>query len=176
MQVYRRKLGDVGRGNGNDGRGNGRGEINAVNKQGLDQKSTSDASIKTVVVQHIVSTSTVQASVGVLLAGSPVETAPWWIAVESIAERLFRKIFLLTGSIGEKIRRKNVLRNGKRKEIYDFVVDNPFSHFRKITRMVGVGPNEDTWHLRILEKMGLIKSERIGRYLTYQCEQLRSYQ
>ena len=33
--------------------------------------------------------------------------------------------------------------------------------------MVGVGPNESSWHLRILEKMGLIKSEYFGRYLIY---------
>jgi DNA-binding transcriptional ArsR family regulator len=33
--------------------------------------------------------------------------------------------------------------------------------------MVGVGPNEGSWHLRILEKMGLIKSEHVGRYLVY---------
>ena len=91
----------------------------------------------------------------------------WWNVVGSSVDRLFRKFFFLTGSVGEKIRRKNVLRNGKRREIYYFIVNNPFSHFRRITRMVGVGPNEGSWHLRILEKMNLIKSEYVGRYLTY---------
>jgi DNA-binding transcriptional ArsR family regulator len=155
---------DVGRGNSTDGRGN---EMNPVNKEANDQKNTSDASNKTAVVQHIVSTPTVQAPVVVLLvtysagAASSVSGA-WWEP-----EGLFRKFFFLFGSIGEKIRRKDVLRNRKRREIYYFVVNNPFSHFRRITRMVRVGPNQCSWHLRILEKMGLIKSEHVGRYLTY---------
>jgi DNA-binding transcriptional ArsR family regulator len=166
-------------GNGNDhgGRGNGNygnvNEWNAVDETGIsDQKSTSDASNKTAVVQHMISTPAVQASVVVLLVTYSAEVAPsasgtWWSVVESYAEGLFRKFFFLSGSIGEKIRRKDVLRNRKRREIYYFVVNNPFSHFRRITRMVRVGPNQCSWHLRILEKMGLIKSEHVGRYLTY---------
>jgi DNA-binding transcriptional ArsR family regulator len=40
--------------------------------------------------------------------------------------------------------------------------------------MVGVGPNEGSWHLRILEKMGLIKSQYSGRYLIYHANNIDS--
>ena len=170
-------------GNGNEGKGNdngrkgndngGKGNERAIMvKEGHDQTSISDIGSKTVVVQHTISMHVVQASVIVLLVSYSTEVAPsisaaWWSLVESNAEQLFRKFFFLAGSVGERIRRKNVLRNRKRREIYLFIVNNPFSHFRRITRMAGVGPNEGSWHLRILEKMGLIASEYVGRYLTY---------
>jgi len=157
------------RGNDNGGKGN---ERTVMVKGGHDQTSISDVGSKRVVVQHTVSMHVVQASVVVLLVTYSAEATPsisaaWWSLVESNAEGLFRKFFFLAGSVGEKIRRKNVLRNRKRREIYLFVVNNPFSHFRRITRVAGVGPNEGSWHLRILEKMGLITSEYVGRYLTY---------
>jgi DNA-binding transcriptional ArsR family regulator len=136
---------------------------------------SSGFSLKTVViiiVQHAVSTHTVEASAVVVLVGSSTEAVSsvgvaWWSQMESNVIRLLRKFFFLTASVGERIRRENVLQNRKRREIYRFVVNNPFSHFRKITRLAGVGPNEGSWHLRILEKMGLIKSKYVGRYLTY---------
>ena len=168
--------GNVGRGNGNDGRGKGNfgngNERNAVDKVGNDLRSTSFANNKTSVIQHMVSTPVVQAPVVVLLVTYSAEAAPsasgtWWNVMESYVEGLVRKFFFLSGSMGEKIKRKDVLRNRKRREIYYFVVDNPFSHFRRITRTVRVGPNQCSWHLRILEKMGFIKSEHVGRYLTY---------
>ena len=157
--IVRRRIG-----NGNEG--------NAMVKDGHDQKSTGDVGSTTAVVQHTVSIHVVQASVVVLLVSYTAEATPsastaWWSFMESNAERLFRKFFFLTGSVGEKIKRKNVLKNRKRREIYLFIVKNPFSHFRRITRIAGVGPNEGLWHLRILEKMDLIKSEYVGRYLTY---------
>jgi predicted transcriptional regulator len=103
-----------------------------------------------------------------LLVASSVSPA-WWNP-----EGLFQRIFFVSGSLGEKIRRKDVLRNRKRREIYYFIVNFPFSHFRRITRKVGVGPNEGSWHLRILEKMGLIKSEHLGRYLIYHANNIDS--
>jgi len=152
----------------------GRGNVNVGNiVEGFGHGQESSIGVTTlVVVQHTVSTHTVQTTVEVLLVTYSVETvssvcAGWWNLVESNAERLFRKFLFLFASVGERIGRKNVLGNRKRREIYYFVVDNPFSHFRRITRMAGVGPNEGSWHLRILEKMGLIKSEYVGRYLTY---------
>ena len=152
----------------------GRGNVNVGNiVEGFGHDQESSIGVTTlVVVQHTVSTHTVQTTVEVLLVTYSVETvsslcAGWWNLVESNTERLFRKFLFLFASVGERIGRKNVLGNRKRREIYYFVVDNPFSHFRRITRMAGVGPNEGSWHLRILEKMGLIKSEYVGRYLTY---------
>ena len=146
---------------------------NAVDNPGIsDQRSTNDASHNTTTVPHMILAPGVQAPVVALLAtysgeAEPSASGTWWSLVESYVEELFRKFLFLFGSIGEKIRRKDVLRNSKRREIYYFVVNNPFSHFRKITRMVRAGPNQCFWHLRILEKMGLIKSEHVGRYLTY---------
>ena len=154
------------------GRGNSNGNVgNTVEGDGHGQESSIGVTTL-VVVQRTVSMHSVQTTVEALLVTYSVETvssvcAGWWNLVESNTERLFRKLFFLLASVGERIERKNVLRNRKRREIYYFVVDNPFSHFRRIMRMTGVGPNEGSWHLRILEKMGLIKSEYVGRYLTY---------
>ena len=140
--------------------------------QPLTVASTDQPDVSVDVVQHVASTPVVEAPVMAISIAYPTavglaDDPAWWNLVESNVENLFRKFFFLTGSVGEKIRRKNVLRNGKRREIYYFIVNNPFSHFRRITRTVGVGPNEGSWHLKILEKMGLIKGEHIGRYLTY---------
>jgi len=166
--------------------GNPKGNVNGnanVNRDGTNEPitpiahqltttPTAQPKVSLDVVQHVVSTPAVEAPVMALSIAYPTavgltDDPAWWTLVESNVERVFRKFFFLTGSVGEKIRRKNVLRNGKRREIYYFIVNNPFSHFRRITRTVGVGPNEGSWHLKILEKMGLIKSEHIGRYLTY---------
>jgi len=171
-------------GDGNDhgGRGNGKAgnlyQKRALNTQWQEQKTTIYADSRPAEAKHTVSMPALQASVVVLLITYSAETAPsaggsWWSSVGSYVEELFRKFYFLTGSVGEKIRRKNVLRNTKRREIYYFVVNNPFSHFRRITRMVDVGPNEGSWHLRILEKMNLIKSEHVGRYLTYHASNSR---
>jgi len=173
--------GRYGNQNGNPN-GNANGNAN-VNRDGtsdaitplaqpLTVASTDQPDVSVDVVQHVASTPVVEAPVMALSIAYPTtvglaDDPAWWNLVESNVENLFRKFFFLTGSVGEKIRRKNVLRNGKRREIYYFIVNNPFSHFRRITRTVGVGPNEGSWHLKILEKMGLIKGEHIGRYLTY---------
>jgi DNA-binding transcriptional ArsR family regulator len=151
-------------GGSENGTGKNAGDNKADNLNGT---SGATGTNKTDVVQQIVSTPVIQASVMALLMTYPAAVAPsvsppWWNT-----ETLFKRFFFMSGSIGEKIRRKNVLRNRKRREIYYFVVNFPYSHFRRITRVVGVGPNEGSWHLRILEKMGMIKSEHLGRYLVY---------
>ena len=168
----------IGGTNGNSN-GNGNGHTGGNNEPSLvDQAKasmpTDQQTTSTDAVEQIVSTPAVQAPIIAIMITYPAAATvgladgpAWWTVVESNVERLFRKFFFLTGSVGERIRRKNVLRNGKRREIYYFIVNNPFSHFRRITRMVGIGPNEGSWHLRILEKMNLIKSEHVGRYLTY---------
>jgi len=167
----------IGSNNGNrNGNGNGHTSGNSEYKPLAAQTSTplDHQTTSTDAAQQIVWTPIVQAPVMAITIAYPAAATvgladgpAWWSMVESNLERAFRKFFFLTGSVGEKIRRKNVLRNEKRKQIYYFIVNNPFSHFRRITRMVGVGPNEGSWHLRILEKMNLIKSEHVGRYLTY---------
>jgi DNA-binding transcriptional ArsR family regulator len=98
----------------------------------------------------------------VVLLASSVSPAVWLNP-----ESLFQRFFFAIGAVGDKIKRKNVLLNRKRREIYYFIVNFPFSHFRRITRTVGVGPNEGAWHLGILERMGFVKGERSGRYLVY---------
>jgi len=175
--------GNTGNGYGHDWKGNdNRDRWNSDNgdarysagKSWHGQKSTSNVAIgKTTVVQHATSILSIQVSEAVLLVTCPAAAtvgltdASTWSVFESNAERFFRKFFFLSGSVGERIRRRNVLRNGKRKQIYNIILNNPSTHFRKITRMAGVGPNQCSWHLRILEKMGFIKSEHVGRYLTY---------
>lgn len=136
---------------GGDGNPNGsRNETRITVPEARDQnQKSSNFALMTVgvfVIQHAVSMRAAQASAAVVLVASTEAVSSvgvaWWSQMESNAARLCRKFFFLTASVGERIRRENVLDNRKRREIYRFVVDNPFSHFRKITRMAGVGPNE----------------------------------
>ncbi len=85
----------------------------------------------------------------------------------SSLEHSLHRMFLFLGAVGDKIRRKGLFMNKKRKEIYDFILSNPGSHFRKILRATESHPNETVWHLRILEKSGFVRSNRLGRYLVY---------
>ncbi|UXM84642.1 winged helix-turn-helix transcriptional regulator [Methanococcus aeolicus] len=60
-----------------------------------------------------------------------------------------------------------VLLNKKRKEIYDYIIDNPGCHLRKLSEELNISLSTLSWHLRILEKAELIKSKKIGNKIIY---------
>ncbi|AEH06952.1 winged helix-turn-helix transcriptional regulator [Methanothermococcus okinawensis] len=63
--------------------------------------------------------------------------------------------------------RDKVLLNTKRKEIYDYIIDNPGCHLRKLSEELNTPLSTLSWHLRILEKAELIKSKKIGNKIIY---------
>ena len=60
-----------------------------------------------------------------------------------------------------------VLENDLRREIYNYILDNPGVHLREIQREFEVSLSTVTWHLRILEKAGLIRSSKVRNRLVY---------
>jgi predicted transcriptional regulator len=55
--------------------------------------------------------------------------------------------------------------NGRR--IYEYIVDNPSCHVRKISRKLDLAIGDTQYHLKILEKKDLIKSRRVGLFRMY---------
>jgi DNA-binding MarR family transcriptional regulator len=55
--------------------------------------------------------------------------------------------------------------NGRR--IYEYIVDNPSCHVRKISRELDLAIGDTQYHLKILEKKDLIKSRRVGLFRMY---------
>jgi predicted transcriptional regulator len=54
-----------------------------------------------------------------------------------------------------------------RKRLYDFVCANPGYHLREVARATGLGLTLVDYHLRFLEKHGLVASMRDGEYKRY---------
>ena len=55
--------------------------------------------------------------------------------------------------------------NGRR--IYEYIVDNPSCHVRKISRELDLAIGDTQYHLKTLEKKDLIKSRRVGLFRMY---------
>jgi len=60
-----------------------------------------------------------------------------------------------------------ILLNDTRRMIYEFVLDNPGTHLREIIRELKISISTATWHLRILEGAGLLRSRKVGNELVY---------
>jgi len=62
---------------------------------------------------------------------------------------------------------EKVLLNDKRREIYNYILDNPGCYLRELSKNLNIPVSTLTWHLRILEKANLIKSKKFGNRLIY---------
>jgi DNA-binding MarR family transcriptional regulator len=54
-----------------------------------------------------------------------------------------------------------------RSRIYDYIKNKPGSHLRKINKELTLAMGDTQYHLRNLEKSGVVKSKRIGIYKVY---------
>jgi len=63
--------------------------------------------------------------------------------------------------------RDYILLNDTRRMIYEFVLDNPGTHLREIIRELKISISTATWHLRVLERAGLLRSKKVGNKLVY---------
>ncbi|WP_456472637.1 winged helix-turn-helix transcriptional regulator [Methanocaldococcus sp.] len=62
---------------------------------------------------------------------------------------------------------EEVLLNNTRRMIYEHILDNPGIHLRAIAEDLNLSVSTVLWHLRILEKAGLIKKEKLDNKLTF---------
>ncbi|MGQ9582458.1 MAG: Ig-like domain-containing protein [Thermoplasmatota archaeon] len=63
-----------------------------------------------------------------------------------------------------RIRRDRVLDNFTRGMIYGFIVSNPGAHYNFIKQKLGLNNGSIVYHLTMLERQELIKSEKVGLY------------
>jgi predicted transcriptional regulator len=64
-------------------------------------------------------------------------------------------------------RRGDLLTLDMRRRVFDHVVDYPGLHLRELARQVGVDPNHAGYHLRALERSGLVSSREEDGYRRY---------
>jgi predicted transcriptional regulator/uncharacterized membrane protein len=66
-----------------------------------------------------------------------------------------------------KLRHDNILNNEIREDIYDFILENPGSHFRSILTELSLSNGTLSHHLNTLEREDFIKSEKDGPLRRY---------
>ncbi|AEF96838.1 winged helix-turn-helix transcriptional regulator [Methanotorris igneus] len=75
-------------------------------------------------------------------------------------------LIIITGRVSINNKEK-VLLNDTRKEIYNYIVNNPGVHLREIAKNLNKSVSTIIWHLRILEKANLIRSKKVGNKRIY---------
>jgi predicted transcriptional regulator len=87
-----------------------------------------------------------------------------------ILSKLFDFLSVLVVGVGGFINlhdKDAVLLNDLRRRIYEYILENPGVHLREIQRRFDVSLSSVTWHLKMLEKAGLIKSTKFRNKLVY---------
>jgi predicted transcriptional regulator len=62
---------------------------------------------------------------------------------------------------------KDILNLEARRSLYNYIVKNPGSHFRQISREKNIAPTTLSYHLRLLKKYGLIEEKNGSGYTRY---------
>jgi len=84
--------------------------------------------------------------------------------IEEMLRSLVRKNILVEGL---KLIRDDVLKNEKRKKIYEFILANPGVYFNRIIRALEYSNHIVVWHLKILLKFNFIKKEKFENHDIY---------
>ena len=78
---------------------------------------------------------------------------------------LNRVLQIETGA--HRLTMEDVLENENRSKVIDFIVDDPGIHFSELLRRTNLAPGNLNWHIEILERYKIIKSEIVGKYVIY---------
>jgi DNA-binding transcriptional ArsR family regulator len=62
---------------------------------------------------------------------------------------------------------KDILNLEARRKLYNYILKNPGSHFRQISREKNIAPTTLSYHLRLLKKYGLIEEKDGNGYTRY---------
>jgi predicted transcriptional regulator len=89
--------------------------------------------------------------------------------IKLILESLVQKKFLVEGS---KLTHEDILRNQKRKDIYEYILKNPGNNFSKIVKELNYSNHVVVWHLSILVKFDFIKKEMFDNHEVYYDSQI----
>jgi len=74
----------------------------------------------------------------------------------------FKAISVFATPLFSKVRGQDILENQRRRKIYSLIRERPYIHLNGIRRELSLGPGEVVYHLRVLEREGLVRSESRG--------------
>jgi len=66
-----------------------------------------------------------------------------------------------------RLSKEDVLNNENRQEIIKIILNNPGIHYNLILKQSNLRSGQLQWHLNILSQYGMIKKEKLGRYLVF---------
>ena len=84
--------------------------------------------------------------------------------IEDILRSLVKKNLIVEGS---KLSRIDVLKNEKRKTIYEYILENPGIYFNRIVKELDISNHVVVWHLNILLKFKFIKKAKFENHDLY---------
>jgi predicted transcriptional regulator len=84
--------------------------------------------------------------------------------IEEVLRILVKKKLLVEGS---KLTKNDILKNDKRKKIYDYILKNPGTYFNRIVKSLELSNHVVIWHLSMLLKFNYIKTEKIDNHEIY---------
>lgn len=84
--------------------------------------------------------------------------------VKVILKSLTNKKILVEGS---KLARNEILKNQKRKNIYEYIVKNPGTYFNRIVHELNYSNHIVVWHLNMLLKFDFISKETVENHEIY---------
>lgn len=106
-----------------------------------------------------------QLPVGALVAVASVAAASYLTLTESGREKLFAAASIPVSYYLSRY--EDIERSPKRVAILQYVKENPGASARRISRDTGISFGEVQWHLSVLERLGVVKRVRIGKYSCY---------
>ncbi|MFX1257655.1 MAG: winged helix-turn-helix transcriptional regulator [Promethearchaeota archaeon] len=81
--------------------------------------------------------------------------------IRLILTSLVKKNYIAEGS---KLTKNKLLRNSNRKEIYEFILENPGISFNRIVKELNLSPPVVVWHVNTLIQFGCIKKKKINSH------------
>jgi len=84
--------------------------------------------------------------------------------IKQILKSLLDKRYLIEGS---KLSQEDILENEKRREIYEYVLNNPGVYFNRIVSNLGFSNHVVVWHLNMLLKFNFIKKIKVDNHDIY---------
>jgi predicted transcriptional regulator len=84
--------------------------------------------------------------------------------IEEILRTLVKKKYIVEGS---KLINSDILKNPKRKHIYDYIVENPGNYFNRLLKELHIPNHVVVWHLNVLLKFNFIKKEKFDNHDIY---------
>lgn len=87
-----------------------------------------------------------------------------YYAIELVLKSLLNQKLIVKAS---KLTHDDILKNEKRKKIYDFILKYPGTHFNKIIINLKISNHVVVWHLNMLLKFNFIKKESVDNHEIY---------